>query len=41
MNTKSFTLFRTQEELLKKDSKYKVNKETILEIRNEIKHIIN
>ena len=33
-------LFRTQEELLKKDSKYKVNKETILEIRNEIKHII-
>ena len=33
-------LFRKQEELLKKDSKYKVNKETILEIRNEIKHII-
>ena len=33
-------LFRTQEKLLKKDSKYKVNKETILEIRNEIKHII-
>jgi len=33
-------LFRTQEELLEKDIKYKVKKETILEIINEIKHII-
>ena len=33
-------LFRTQEELLKKDSKYKVNKETILKIKNKIKDII-
>ena len=33
-------LFRKQEELLKKDSKYKVNKESILEIKNSIKNII-
>ena len=33
-------LFRKQEELLKKDNKYKVNKETIVEIKNNIKNII-
>ena len=33
-------LFREQEELLKKDSNYKVNKESIMNIRNNIKDII-